>query len=209
MWGNRTQTTELKMILVQSSGTKSAILHDVADRHLHPAVVDHDPERRKRRPQRHHRGREQIEPRRHTGPAEKKDAEKTGFQHEGRECLVGEQRPLNRPRHLGQHAPVRAELECHHDSRDDAQAERDAEYLEPELEQHPVDRAAGLEMQRLEHGEPGGQPDREGREDDVERDRERELNSRQKKSRGVHRKASCLVPEIRPPWVDQLPRRDH
>jgi transposase len=72
---------------------------------------------------------------------------------------------LNRSGHLGQHASVCAELECHHNSRYDPQAECHTEYLEPKLKEDAICRAAGREMQRLENGEPGGQSDTESRKD--------------------------------------------
>jgi hypothetical protein len=78
------------------------------------------------------------------------------------------------------------------------------EYLEPKVKEHAVRRAAGLEMQRVENGKPGCQPDCERRKNNVERDGEGKLNSGQKKSCGVHRKTSCPVPEIRPCYVDKL-----
>jgi hypothetical protein len=39
--------------------------------------------------------------------------------------------------------------------------------LEPKLKEDAIGRAAGLEMQCLENGEPGGQSDTKGRKDDV------------------------------------------
>jgi hypothetical protein len=68
---------------------------------------------------------------------------------------------------LGQHAPVCAELECHHNSRYDPQAECHTEYLEPKLKEGAIRWAAGREMQCLKNGEPGGQSDIEGRKDDA------------------------------------------
>ena len=100
---------------------------------------------------------------------------------------------MNWSGHLGQHAPVRAELECHHNSRYDPQAECHTEYLEPKLKEDAIRQAAGREMKCLENGEPGGQSDTEGRKDDVERDGERELKSRQDKRRGIHRSLLCKL----------------
>ncbi len=82
--------------------------------------------------------------------------------------------------------PVRAELECHHNSRYDTKTKGNAENLQPELEDLTVDRAAGREMHGLKYGEPGRQPDGEGREDDMRRDRERELDARQEQCRNIH-----------------------
>ena len=177
--GKRTQTTGLKMILPQSVATKSSILERIADRRLHPAVVDHDPESRECGAQRDHRGRKQVEPRRNSLPAEQKNAEEARLERKGREGLVSQKRPLYRPRHARELAPVGAELEGHHDAGDDTEPEGDAENLEPELEKDAVRRSPGREMQRLEHGQPSRQSDRERWKDDVERDGESELQPRQ------------------------------
>jgi hypothetical protein len=99
---------------------------------------------------------------------------------------VGEQWALDRPGHPRQHAPVRAELERHDDPGDDAEPEGDAEYLEPELEDKTVNRAPGPQMHGFEHSEPRREPDRERREDDVERNRRSELDAGQQKRREVH-----------------------
>ena len=160
-------------------GDESAVLEGVADRRLHPAVVDHDPEGRKCGAQRDHRGREQVEPRRHSLPAEQKNAEEACLERKGREGLVSQKRPLYRPRYARELAPVGAELEGHHDAGDDTEPEGDAENLEPELKKYAVRRAPGREMQRLEHGQPSRQSDRERWKDDVERDGESELQPRQ------------------------------
>src|SRR5262249_24235960 len=80
-----------------------------------------------------------------------------------------------------------------HYPRDDAQSERDAEDLEPELEDHPVDRASSRQPQRLKHRQPCRQTDRERREDDVERDRERELKARQRKGCELHGGPPALI----------------
>src|SRR4051812_17489656 len=61
---------------------------------------------------------------------------------------------------------------------DDSQSERHAEYLQPEVEDHAIDRPAGRKTQRLQNGEPRCQSDREGRKDDMERDGKGKLNSR-------------------------------
>src|SRR6516162_5526214 len=59
--------------VVRLEGTVS---HHIADRHLHPAVIGHDPERRERGSQRHHSSRKQIEPWRHTRATKQQDPEK-------------------------------------------------------------------------------------------------------------------------------------
>ena len=63
----------------------------------------------------------------------------------------------------------------HHESRHYSKAKGDAEYLEPELEQRLIHRAAGSQVQRLKNGEPRGKADGECGENDVERDGETKL----------------------------------
>src|SRR3984885_5916015 len=70
--------------LAPIGGDESAVLNGLADRRLHPAVVDHDPEGRKCGAQRDHRGREQVEPGRYSLPAEQKNPEEA--------CLEGKAR---------------------------------------------------------------------------------------------------------------------
>ena len=154
--------------LAPIDGDESAVLDGVADRRLHPTVVDHDPERGECGAQRDHRGREQIEPLRNSLPAEQEDAEKTRLQRKGREGLIGEERPLYRPRNTRELAPIRAELEGHHDSGDDAEPEGDAENLEPELEDDAICRPPGREMKGLDCGQPRRQSDRKRWKYDVE-----------------------------------------
>jgi len=69
-------------------------------------------------------------------------------------------------------------LERHHDPGHDAQAECDAEDAQPEGEQPVVDRLLQDQRAGLQVGEPCRQPDREGGEDDVERNGEAELDAR-------------------------------
>ena len=158
----------------------------VAEGHLHPAVVGENPERREHRPERDHAAGEEIEARRHAVAREQHHAEERRLQHEGGESLVAEQRPLDRAGPLRQHPPVGAELERHHDARHHPHAERDREHLEPEVEHAPVERVARSEPRALDRRQPGSQPDREGREDDVEADEERELEPREENGIEIH-----------------------
>src|SRR5205823_3650269 len=144
-------------------------------RNLHPTVVGEDPERREHRPERDHATGEKIEPGRHTVSAEEHDAEERRFQHEGGEGLIAEQRSLDRSGAFRQYAPVGAELESHDDSTDHAHAERQSKYLEPEVEDPPIEVVAGQQPHAFERCKPCGEPDREGWEDDVKTYHKREL----------------------------------
>jgi hypothetical protein len=142
--------------------------------------------RRRHGAERDHAAGEQVEPRRDPAAPEHDDPEEGRLQEERRDRLVAEQRPQDRAAPLGQHAPVGAELERHHDARDDTHAERHREHLEPEVEQPPVHWVAGRQRHALDGREPGGQSDRECRKDDVKRDDERELDPRQQYDVEIH-----------------------
>src|SRR5262249_57036945 len=116
---------------------------------------------------------------RHARAAEEKNPEEAGLEEEGGERLVREQRPLDRPRHPRQLAPIGAQLERHHDTGDDTETESDAENLEPEFEDTAIRRTTGDEVQCLENRQPCRQADRERRKDDVKRYSERKLQPRQ------------------------------
>src|SRR5207253_6877959 len=114
--------------------------------------------------------------------------------------------------HPRQLAPVGAELEGHHNARNDAEPERDTEDLEPEFEQHSVRRAPRRDVHRLEHGEPCRQPHGERREDDVKRNGERELQPRQKERCELHdrprRSTACRRAYSNPvEWPQRFRRR--
>ena len=157
-----------------------AVDNGVPERHLHPTVVAEDPERRQHGPQRNHAAGEKIEPRRRAVAAEQHHAEERRLQHERGKALIAEQRPLDRPGALRQHAPVGAELKRHDDASDHAHAERQREHLQPEVEHAPIDRIAGREPHSFEGREPSGEPDGEGGKNDVEADDEGELDARKK-----------------------------
>ncbi len=111
--------------------------------------------------------------------SEDKNPKKTGLEKKG-EGLVGKQNALDRSHLAGEHVPVRAELERHHDPRHHSESERHAEDLQPEFEHHPIRRTTRREIPSLEYGQPRRGADRERWEDDVKRDGERELKPRQK-----------------------------
>ena len=169
----------------------------IAGRRLHPAVDREDPERRDERAQRDHQCREEMQPRAHARQAEQHDAEESGFEKEGGQHLVAHQRADDRACLVGEHAPVGAELVAHHDARHDAHAERHCEDLLPVIEQVEEDDAAGEQPEALQHGEVAGQPDRDGREDDVKADRESELQARECQCVDVHCSSTVLSASLK------------
>jgi hypothetical protein len=93
------------------------------------------------------------------------------------EAFVAQERSLDGPGALREHAPVGAELEGHHDAADHAHGERQREDPQPKIEHSPVHWITGRETHPLDRGEPSREPDRKGGEDDVEADDERKLQS--------------------------------
>ena len=147
----------------------------VAGGRLHPAVGREDPERRHERAGGDHQRGEEVQPLADALHAEQHDAQEAGLEEEGRQHLVAHQGPEDGAGLVGEHAPVGAELVAHDDARHDAHAEADGEDLLPVVEEGEEDVAAGAQPQAFEHGEIAGEADGEGGKDDVEGDREGEL----------------------------------
>ena len=116
---------------------------------------------------------------RHAVAAEQHDAEKASLEEEGGEHLVGHQRADDVAAKARQLAPIGAELVGQHHAGDDAHAEGHREDLGPMRRDVGVDGFSGPQPQDLEHEQPGGKPDGEGRKQDVERDGEGKLDARE------------------------------
>jgi hypothetical protein len=150
-----------------------------ADRRVHPAVDAEDPECRDGGANRDHAGGEEVELLPHPLQPEQHHAQETRLQEKGGQHLIGHERPDDRPGTVGKDRPVGAELIGHDDAGDDAHREGDGEDLQPIFEQVEVNVPARLQPQSFQDREVACEPDREGREDEVERDGEGELDARQ------------------------------
>ena len=187
------------MIATQSAGTNwPDVVERVAGRRLHPAVDRENPERRDEGAERDHQRRQEVQSRPHARQAEQHDAEESRFQEEGGQHLVTHQWADDRAGLVGEHAPVGAELVAHDDARHDAHAERHCENLLPVIEQVEEDHAAGEEPEAFEHGEVTGEPDRDRRKDDVEADREGELQPRECQCVDIHCSSTVLPASGKP-----------
>ncbi len=120
----------------------------------------------------------------HALRAEQHHAEKRGLEEKGGQHFVAEQRAQDVAGGGGELAPVRAELEAHHEPRHDAETERDREDLQPESVEGLIGGLAGAQPQELEHDEPARKSDRERGEQNVERNREPELDAREQQGGG-------------------------
>jgi hypothetical protein len=126
----------------------------------------------------HDRG-EEMQTRSDLFPAEQHYAQKAGFQEESGQDLVGEQRAGDATGEPGEVAPVRPELIGHDEAGDYAHGEIDGEDLRPEMIEVAIDRILAPQPQALEHRQVTRKTYGDGRENDVERDREPELDPRQ------------------------------
>src|SRR3984893_10741651 len=173
----------------------NSTVHDVeALRRLHPAVRSKDPKRREQGTECDQDRGEKMQACTDALPAEQHDAEETGFEEERCQDLVAEQRSVDGAGEAGEAGPVRAELVAHHDTGDDAHAETDCENLRPEEKELAINQLAGSQPQAFEHGAIVREPDADRGEDDVGRDRERELQPReyQDVTRLEHQRCSML-----------------
>ena len=168
---------------------KASVIDDIADWHLHPAIVDHDPKRRERGPSATMAVESKSEPRRDSLPPEQQDTEEARLEREGGESLVNEERSLDRSGEPRELAPIGAELEGHDDAGHHAEPEGDTENLEPEFKDETIGWTSDLEVKSLQNYEPCSEADREGWEYNVERDGEGELKSRQQEGQCVRRSA--------------------
>ncbi len=188
----------------------------VAGGRVHPAVGGEDPCRRDQRADGDHHRREEMQPGPDALPAEQHDAQEPGFEEERRQDFVCEQRSRHAAGEIGEVAPVGAELVGHHEARHHAHAEVDGEDLRPEQVEVAKDHALRPQPARLEHREVAREADRDRRENDVERDREPELDpgqhqcvgGRHRRSRGPVRptfrrkregRAMAILERSRPP----------
>ena len=164
-----------------------AVAHLVTGRRLHPAVGGENPERRDRGAEGDDRRRERGEPWRHPVPAEQQHAEEGRLEEERGQHLVADRRADDVAGDDREAAPVGAELVGQHDARHDAHAERHREDLGPEARELLVAVRAAAQPHRQQRRNVGREPDGEAREDDVKRDRERELKAGEEDGIEVHR----------------------
>src|SRR3546814_12422716 len=90
--------------------------------------------------------------------------------------------------------PYTTLFRSHDDARDDPHAEHDRKDLQPITVEVGVHALAGFQPQRLEHRQIARQPDRKGREDEVEAHREGELRTRENDR-------IEMLEHVRPRWV--------
>ena len=107
--------------------------HFITLRRVHKAVGGKDPEGRHQGAQRHHTGREEVQPWPDAIPAEHHHPKEASFQEEGGQHLISQQRAGDTARKGGESAPVGAELIGHHQTGYHPHTKVHSENLQPEM----------------------------------------------------------------------------
>src|SRR6266436_6181645 len=111
--------------------------------------------------------------------AKKCNTQKSGLEEEGSQHLICEQRPSDAAGESREIAPVGTKLVGHDQAGDDSHSEVHGEDFRPEMVKIAEDRDFLPQPQTLENDQVAREPDRDGGKDNVERDGESKLNSRQ------------------------------
>src|SRR6266404_7440258 len=146
---------------------------------LHPAIGGENPGCRYERPDSHHDSGEEVQARPDLIPSEQHHAKESGFEEEGGQHLVAEQRARDGSCEGRVIAPVGAELVGHDDAGNDAHGEVDGEYVRPEIIEVAISGIFLPQPQAFQHREIARKADGGRGEDDVCRYRESEFDPRE------------------------------
>ena len=150
---------------------------DVAHRVLHERVGADDEVAGQPAPGEQGQGGEEVPARTEAPLAEDQEPEEARLQEEREQAFHREGVADDPAGIAGEVGPVGAELELHRDARDDADGEVDAEDADPESRGVVPPAVSGAEADRLHDDDEQRQAHRQLREQVVEHDRERELQS--------------------------------
>ena len=150
-----------------------------ANRVLHPAVGNEDPERGEIGAERHQHGHQQVLTAGELVPAEEEEPDQSRLEEEGHQPLHRQRGTEDVPHILGVVSPVGAELELQGDPRGHSHHEVDTKQLAPEAGNVLVDHLAGHHVGRLGDRQDPGQPQGEGHKQKMEHRRRTELYSGQ------------------------------
>ncbi len=137
-----------------------------ADRVLHPAIGDEDPQRREIRADGDQPGDGEMTDARQPVPAEEEESDEGGFEEERHQPFDRQRRAEYVADVMRVIGPVGAELELHGDAGGDAHGEIDAEQRAPEPRHRPPDPPPGHDIDALHDGEEQRQA--EGQRDEEE-----------------------------------------
>ncbi|OIQ71606.1 hypothetical protein GALL_467740 [mine drainage metagenome] len=157
-----------------------------ANRVLHPAVCDEDPQSREVRADGDQPSHDHVL---HLGqlvPAEEEQADKGCLKEEGHQPFDRQRRTENVADVLAIIAPVHAELELHRQAGSDAQDEVDAEQGAPELGHLTPDGAVGHDIDRLHDRDDGREAEGQRHKQEVVKSGHRKLQARELDDTDVH-----------------------
>ena len=146
-----------------------------------------------------------MQPAWHAVPAEQHDAKESCFEEKGRHHFVADERRDDITGDFGEPAPIGAELVGHGDAGNDTHAEGHGEHLGPEAGQLVIAVFASLQPDTFKRCDPGRQADGEGRKDDVKRDREGKLDTREQDGIKIHGRFN-LLQDVKPTLTGTLAR---
>ena len=127
-----------------------------------------------------------MRPGRHQGAAEQQHAKERRLEKESRQHFIADQRSKDITGHFREARPVGAELVGKRDSGNDSHGEGHGKDLGPEPREAMEVLVPCAFPQDEQRRDIGGQADRERREDNVEADGERELESGEQQCVHVH-----------------------
>ena len=153
----------------------AAVLDHIAQRVLHEAVGQDDPQGGQVAGQHHQPDGQQMGLLAHAMPAEMPDSQKRGLQEEGHSGFDGQQGAEDVAHVFRIPGPVGPELEFQGDARHHAQGEVDDEKFAPELGMLAPDLIPGAHIAGLHQRDEQGQAQRQRHEDEVEKDGHGEL----------------------------------
>ena len=148
----------------------AAVLDDVADGVLHPAVGEDDPQGGQVRGDGHKPDRGQVDLLAHALPAERPHRKEGGLKEEGGRGFDGQQRAEDVAHIFRVARPVGPELEFEGDPGYDAEDEVDEEQLSPKLDHSFVHFIARADVERLHDGEKNHESEGQRDKDEVEKD---------------------------------------
>ena len=149
-----------------------------ADRVLHPAVGDENPQRGQIRAERGEEGHRQVLALGQLLPTEEKQTDEGRLEKESHEAFNRQRRAKHVADVLRVIRPVGAELELHRESGGDAEGEVNPEQLAPETGHVLVDLFAGHDIDRLHDDQQPGEAKRQRHKEKVVERRCRKLPSR-------------------------------
>ena len=171
---------------IQQHYLRAILRHRVTDRMLHEAIGRNDPDRRHVDASKNQHGRHRPEPPRNLVTVENPDACKRTLEKERHHRLDRQRRAEDIAHELRVLRPVRSELNLHRDARDNACHKIDREQISPEVRLPAVDLPTRPQVKNLKQGHEEDQADGQWHDQEVECNREGELDAAEQQDEFIH-----------------------